>query len=80
MFKSDGCTLFPDLWIEKCCIAHDLADYEKVNDTIADTEFFQCIVEASGGGLFGIMFAGIVVCGVMVGRPAWRWYKRNFKK
>ena len=75
-FRSDGCTLFPDIWIHECCVQHDYADYVGVPDKIADKEFLQCIAEASGGGDIAYLFGLVVVLGMIIGRPAWRFFKR----
>ena len=74
-FKSDGCTLFPDLWIHDCCVAHDLADYSGITDNVADEAFFVCIVNATGGGWVSYVCAGLIVSGMIIGRPLWRAWK-----
>ena len=57
------CSWFPDLWMKDCCIAHDLG--------ASDYEFLTCVSQASMEplGIFGGVFALIIVAGMICGRP-----------
>ena len=74
-FTTDGCSWFPDLWIGKCCVAHDYASYKGVSDSVADVDFLACIAKESAFlGPFAFIFAGAVVGGMALGRPIYRLY------
>lgn len=80
-FISDGCTLFPDLWIRPCCVAHDYAAHIGIPDQAADIEFMACIAKKSDFmGPAAYVFAGLIVGGMALGRPLYRLYQRIFKK
>ena len=77
---TDGCSWFPDLWIRECCNAHDMALYSGVEDLQADLEFFVCIVEESTWlGPAAWLLGGLIVAGMVIGRPVYRWFQKGKK-
>lgn len=78
-FLSDGCTGIPDLNMGPCCVKHDWDDFIGVPDMVADYDFFICLCDALGFGMGGAIIASTIVCGMMVLRPFWRFYKNNMR-
>ena len=66
---SDGCSWFPELWINQCCVAHDLGS--------GDIAFMNCIIEKSSRlGPLAFIFAGLVVSGMAIGRPLYHFVRK----
>jgi hypothetical protein len=79
-FISDGCTGFPDLWIRDCCVAHDRADFDGVEELTADLEFMKCVVEESMFlGPLSYVFGGLLLAGLFIFRPIYKKYKKGKK-
>ncbi len=88
-FKTDGCTLFPDLSWRSCCEKHDFlywsggSERDKLE---ADLELKSCIKHASGSELLaGLVFLGVRAGGTPYLPTYWRWgfgwsYGRGYTK
>lgn len=76
-FRTDGCSLFPDRGISRCCIEHDLTYWQGGTPDqrkAADRKLRHCVSEAGGGAVR----ACLVYTGVRFGGhpllPTWfRW-------
>lgn len=59
------CSWFPELWIHKCCTAHDLT-----ND---DLGLFGCVwqetLKVSHSNLLSVIFAFLILFGMILFRP-----------
>jgi hypothetical protein len=62
------CTWFPDLWLNPCCVMHDL--------TSLDISFFWCVLAFSiiVAITCAIVFSSFVFVGMLIGRPIRRVY------
>lgn len=69
-FISDGCSWFPDLWFQECCVEHDYEGWIGNPRHQGDVKFMACIATKSEFlGPFAFIFAGIIVSGMALGRP-----------
>jgi len=76
-FKSDGCTLFPDLWFKHCCKDHDYAYWAGHDELEGDVRFLNCLVECSPRLYsFKFLFAGVIVTGMATGRHVLRLFQK----
>lgn len=61
-FRSDGCTLAPDLWFRDCCEAHDRAYWAggtAEDRKAADAELYRCL-RARGAPILAWVYWGAV--------------------
>ena len=77
-FVSDGCSLWPDLNYQKCCIDHDIAYWlggtqrEKLR---ADLRLARCVMKHAGPLMAITMFLGVRGGGPIgqIFKTSWRW-------
>ncbi len=73
-FASDGCTGFFDVWrgivLRSCCVAHDLAWYERPGDWIAwavsNVEFAACFWQAGAWEIAILAFLAVSTVGALL--------------
>lgn len=87
-FKTDGCTLAPDIDFICCCVEHDFIYWQ--GGTIeerreADMVFRQCIIDKGHPYLANVYYAGVRIFGSPYLPVYWRWgfgwpYGRGYEK
>jgi len=93
LFKSDGCSAFPDgtpeantLWLS-CCTAHDLAYWQGgtyQQRLQADNDLQACVAQTGQEEIANLMLAGVRIGGTPYLPTTFRWgygwaYPRSYK-
>ena len=80
-FKSDGCTLWPDLDYKDCCIEHDRLYFGggfRSQKRQADLQLTKCVARkgknAASRAAHRFVIAPLMLVGVTIGgAPSWPW-------
>lgn len=75
-FKTDGCSMSPDLNFGCCCVEHDLVYWEggtAEGRKKADMELRQCIAEKEHPYLANVYYLGVRLGGNPYIPACWRW-------